>query len=152
MAFVGVLLTLWVNGRQARRERLRELYAGGWAAVQDYKEFAFAVRRRNLDDRAGERVRISEAMREVQRNLAFHEALIGRERPGRVAAEYRILVAKTREIAGAIIKRSWDDEPISSDKEMHAPQIAGELQALEQFEDGYMSAVAAAISSNHNRL
>jgi len=130
---------------------LRELYAGGWAAVQAYKEFAFAVRRRNLEDRAGERVRISEAMREVQKDLAFYEALIGRERSDSVACEYRILVAKTREIAGGIIKRSWNEEPIDSDRDMHSPEIAGELQALTQFEDGYMSATIRAIGPNRGR-
>jgi len=148
VAFAGVMLTLWVHGQRARRGRLRELYAGGWAAVQAYKEFAFAMRRRNVEDRAGERVRISEAMREVQKDLSFYEALIGRERSDRVACEYRILVAKTREIAGEIIKRSWNEEPIDSDKEMHSPQIAGELQALKVFEDGYLTATIRATEPN----
>ncbi|MEJ7786291.1 MAG: hypothetical protein WKF96_15920 [Solirubrobacteraceae bacterium] len=142
LAFTGVMITLIVNGRRAERERLRELYAGGWAAVQAYKEMAFAVRRRNIDERAAERVRLSEAMREIQKDLSFHEALIGRERSGKIAAEYRILVAKTREIAGGIVKRSWNEDPIASDKEMHSPAIAAELAALEPFEDGYLSAIA----------
>lgn len=142
LGLVGVATTLIVNGRRAERERLRELYASGWAAIQDYKEMAFAVRRRNADDRAGERVRLSEAMREIQKDVAYYEALIGRERSGRVAAEYRILIAKTREIAGGIIRRSWNEDPISSDDEMHSPQVATELSALKPFENSYMNAVA----------
>ena len=142
LTFLGVMITLIVNGRRAERERLRELYAGGWAAVQAYKEMAFAVRRRNIDERAAERVRVSEAMREIQKDLTFHEALIGRERSGKIAAEYRILVAKTREIAGGIVRRSWNEDPIASDKEMHSPAIAAELAALKPFEDGYLSAIA----------
>lgn len=142
VAFLGVMTKLAWDSRCARRERLRELYAGGWAAIQSYKEMAFAVRRRNINDRAGERVRLSEAMREIQKDLAFHEALIGRERSGRIAAEYRALVAKTREIAGGIIRRSWNGEPITDDREMHAPDIANELGTLRSFEDGYMDAVA----------
>jgi hypothetical protein len=136
------MITLVVNGRRADRERLRELYAGGWAAVQAYKEMAFAVRRRNIDERAAERVRVSEAMREIQKDLAFHEALIGHERSGKIAAEYRILVAKTREIAGGIIKRSWNEDPVACDNEMHSPAIAAELAALKPSEDGYLSAIA----------
>src|SRR5919112_9305 len=54
VALIGVLIKLWIDGRRARRERLRMLYAGGWAAVQAYKEMAFAIRRRNHEDRAGE--------------------------------------------------------------------------------------------------
>jgi hypothetical protein len=142
IAFAGVMSKLWWNARNARRDRLRELYAGGWAVVQSYKEMAFAIRRRNIDDRPGERVRLSEAMREIQKNLSYHEALIGRERSGRVATEYRNLVAKTREIAGGVIRRSWNEEPITGDSEMHSPEIAEELQALKPFEDGYMDAVA----------
>jgi hypothetical protein len=142
IAFAGVMIKLWWDARSARRDRLRELYAGGWAVVQSYKEMAFAIRRRNIDDRPGERVRLSEAMREIQRDLSYHEALIGRERSGRVATEYRNLVAKTREIAGGVIRRSWNEEPMTVDSGMHSPEIAEELQALKPFEDGYMDAVA----------
>jgi hypothetical protein len=152
LALLGVLITLFVNGRRAERDRLRALYAGGWAAVQAYKEMAFAIRGRNVDDRAAERVRLSETPREIQRDVAYHEALIGRERSGRVAAEYRVLVTKTREIAGGIIKRSWNDEPITSDKQMHSPEIAAELGALKQVEDGYMNAIAAAVGANLTTL
>jgi hypothetical protein len=142
LAFLAHMIVLLVNGRRARQDRLRELYAGGWAAVQAYKEMAFAIRRRSIDDRPGERVRLSEAMREIQKDLAYYEALIGRERSGRAAAEYRNLVAKTREIAGGIIKRSWNEEPITSDSEIHSPEIASQLDSLKAFEDGYMDAVA----------
>ncbi|MDQ3668903.1 MAG: hypothetical protein M3377_01255 [Actinomycetota bacterium] len=142
LAFLAHMVVLLVNGRRARQERLRELYAGGWAAVQAYKEMAFAIRRRNIENRAGERVRLSEAMREIQKDISFHQALIGRERSGRAAAQYRNLVAKTRDIAGGIINRSWNQEPIAADSEMHSPEIAAELGALKPFEDGYINAVA----------
>lgn len=66
IALIGVLIKLWVDGRRAHCERLRELYAGGWAAVQAYEEMAFAIRRRNHQDRASERVRLSEAMRKLR--------------------------------------------------------------------------------------
>lgn len=145
LAFMAHMVVLLVNGRRARRDRLRELYAGGWAAIQAYKEMAFTIRRRNIDDRAGERVRLSTAMSEIQKELAYHEALIGRERSGRVATEYRNLLFKTREIAGDIIQRSWDGDPISSDSQMHAPEIADRLADLKPFEDGYMDAVAGEI-------
>jgi hypothetical protein len=104
---------------------------------------AFAIRRRNLDDRPGEQVRLSEALGDIQNDISYYEALIGRERSGRVAAEHRGLVAKTREIAGGIIPRSWNEEPITSDSQMHSPEIAAELGALKPFENGYTSAVAS---------
>lgn len=151
IAFAGVMIKLWWDARGARRERLRELYAGGWAAVQSYKEMAFAIRRRNIDDRPAERVRLSEAMREIQKDISYYEALIGRERSGRIAAEYGILVAKTREIAGGIIRRSWNEEPITSDSQMHSHEIANELAGLRPFEDGYINAVADELGARRGR-
>jgi hypothetical protein len=142
IAFLAVMIKLWWDARSARRERLRELYAGGWAAVQAYKEMAFAIRRRNVEDRGGERVRLSEALQEIQKDLSYFEALIARERSGHIGTEYRELVAKTREIAGGIVRRSWNEDPITEDSEMHSPEIAAELAALSPFEDGYMNAVA----------
>ncbi len=148
IALFGVLITLAVNGRRAERDRLRAMYAGGWAAVQAYKEMAFAIRRRNAEDRAGERVRLSEALRDIQRDLAYHEALIRRERPGKVGEAYRTLVAEPRAIGGGIIRRSWNEEPIRSDKEMHAPDIAAELEPLKEGEKRYLSAVEAAVQGH----
>lgn len=145
IALFGVLITLAVNGRRAERDRLRAMYAGGWASVQAYKEMAFAIRRRNAEDRAGERVRLSETLRDIQRDLAYHEALIRRERAGDVGEAYRTLVAQTRGIAGGIIRRSWNEEPITSDKEMHAPDIAAELEPLKEVEERYLTAVEAAV-------
>ena len=98
--------------------------------MESYKEMAFAIRRRSDADRAGERVRLSEALREIQRDVSFHEAMIGRDLGDDVASAYLELVKKMREIAGGIIKRSWEEPPIGSDDEMHAPEIAAELQAL----------------------
>jgi hypothetical protein len=145
IALVGVLVTLIVNGYRDNRERRRELFAGGWAAARSYKEMAFAVRRRSSADPAGERVRISEALREIQRDVSFQEAMIGRDPADEVASAYLELVRKTREIAGEIIKRSWDAPPIDADSEMHAPEIATELQALRPFEDTYLDKVTVAM-------
>jgi hypothetical protein len=142
IAFAGVMIRMWWDARAASRERLRQLYADGWAAVQTYKEMAFAIRRRNVEDPAGERVRLSETMREIQKKLSYFDALIARERSGAIGTEYRELVNKTREIAGGIIRRSWNERPITEDSQMHAPEIAEELAALKPFETSYMDAVA----------
>jgi hypothetical protein len=142
IGFTALMIRMWWDARASRLDRLRELYAGGWAAVQAYKEMAFAIRRRNIEDRAGERVRLSEALAAIQKDLSYHEALIARERSGKIAAEYSALVSKTREIAGDVIRDSWNDEPITKDSEMHSPEIAQKLTHLERFEEGYMNAVA----------
>ena len=71
--------------------------------------------------------------REIQKDISCYEVASGRERSGRVAAKYRSLVAETREVAGGIIRRSWNEEPITSDSQMHSPEIAAELGALKPF-------------------
>ncbi len=48
----------------------------------------------------------------------------------------------TREPERGIVRRSWNEEPITSDSDVHSPEIANELAALCPFEDGYMDAVA----------
>jgi len=145
IALLGVLFTLIVNGYRSNRARRRELFAHGWATVQSYKEMAFAIRRRSAADPAGERVRLSEALREIQHDVSFHEAMIGRDPADDVASAYLELVKKMREIAGGIIKRSWDEPPITSDREIHAPEIAAELQALRPFEERFLDAFASAM-------
>lgn len=112
---IVALLALWVTGCRSERARRRELYAGGWAAVQAYKEFAFAVRRRNPKELDAERVRVSEELRGVQKDLAYYTEMIATERFGRVAAEYRSLVTQTREIAGGLIRDGWNAPPITTD-------------------------------------
>ena len=154
VALFGVVLTLVVNGLRADRNRRRDLYSAGWAVVQAYRELAFAIRRRNVEDRAAERVRLSDAMGAIQKELSYYEAMIGREgvsefvftvtgrdHRGAVAAAYLKLVAETRKIAGGIVRRSWNEEPISQDREMHAPDIATELQALQPVEGAFLDAV-----------
>lgn len=133
------VLTLWVNGRRNERQRRRELYADAWAAVQAYKEFAFAIRRRNHKEPEEERVRISEALREVQKDLAYYDALVGRERSGAVAANYRVLVAKTREIAGGLMRDAWISDPITRDDQMNMPDVAQALAPLTTFETAYLT-------------
>jgi hypothetical protein len=88
----------------------------------------FAIRRRSSSDPAGERVRLSEALREIQHDISFHEAMIGGNPSDDIAVAYSELVKKTRQVAGGIIKRSWDQRPISADSEMRpitpSPQLA----------------------------
>lgn len=138
-AVVG-LVGMWITGVASERARRRRFYADALAGVIGYREFAYVVRRRRQDDPAGERVRISEAMRQTQNDLARFEALMKVERAANVAAAYRELVARTREIAGGYVRSAWGDPPVTEDKNMN---IAGvDYAALDKFETTYLAAVA----------
>jgi hypothetical protein len=86
-------------------------------------------------------VRISEALREVQRDLARAESLMKIERATKGAAAYRQLVAKTREIAGGYMHDAWKRNPVTDDKDMNVPGGL-DFSSLDQFETAYLDAVA----------
>ena len=57
---------------------------------------------------------------------------------------YKELVKQTRLHAGAHIKSAWDNEPVSVDQEMHAPNY--DYSALDKHDDAYLRAVTAQLS------
>ena len=61
------------------------------------------------------------------------------ERSGRVATDYRNLVAKTREIAGGYMHEAWNAPALDGDSGMNLPDI--DYTRLADFEDGYLNAV-----------
>ena len=134
------LIGFWITGVSTERARRRELYADALAAVAGYREFAYVVRRRRHDDPAGERVRISEAMREVQHDLSRFEALMKVERALAVATAYRQLVIKTRQVAGGYISAGWNAASITRDEEMNISDV--NYASLTEFDDAYLAAVA----------
>lgn len=140
-AVVG-LLTLWVAGLRQERARRRQLYAEALGAVLAYREFPYAIRRRRHEEehRSEERVRISESLREVQRDLSHHEALLRVEQARGVAQAYQHLVLKTREIAGSYMNECWKFEPVTTDAEMNMG-VPFDYSTLRQYEDEYLRAV-----------
>jgi hypothetical protein len=140
VAAVTALVVLWVSGLRVERARRRQAYAEALEATLAYREFAYAVRRRRHDAPSEERVRLSEGLREVQRDIARHEALMRIERAGRVAATYRRLVAKTREVAGGYIRQAWNSPPIEADEQMSVPGGL-DFSTLDPFEAEFLDAV-----------
>ena len=139
------VIALFLVGVRQERQRRRDLYAGALEATIAYREFPYAIPRRRHDERPAERVRISEALREVQRDLARAESLMQIERARGVATSYRALVSKTREIAGGYMRDAWERDPITQDDQMN---VRGGLDfsKLKPFEDAYLEAVAHDLS------
>jgi hypothetical protein len=139
-AVIG-LLTLWVAGVRAARARRRELYAEALAATMAYREFPYAIRRRRAEEeeRSAERVRISEALREVQHDLSQYQALMRIERATPVATAYQTLVSKTREIAGGYMKDAWQEEPVQTDADMNM-RVPLDYGVLDRYVEAYLDA------------
>jgi hypothetical protein len=134
------LLVLAAVGLREERRRRRDFYAAALEATLAYREFAYAIPRRRHDALAEKRVRLSEALREVQRDLARAESLMRVERATKVAAAYRQLVGKTRDVAGGYMREAWERDPITTDAEMNTG--AGlDFSRLDEFEAAYLDAV-----------
>jgi hypothetical protein len=134
------IISLGIVGLRQERQRRREFYARALEATHAYREFAYAVPRRRHDADAEERVRISESMREVQRELSYCESIMRIERARSVAAKYRQLVAQTRAVAGGYIHDAWTKPPITTDSEMNVPGGL-DFSSIEPFETAFLDAV-----------
>jgi hypothetical protein len=110
--------------------------------VVKYKEMPYAIRRRDGEQPAAERVRLSEIVREIQADLSYHQSWIRSESVA-VAAAYDALVAETRSVAGLAMREAWLAEPITNDGQMNiGPQLV-DVRSLKSFEEAYAATVTA---------
>lgn len=110
IAAIVSLVTLAWNARRDRQDRQREIFAHAFEACILYREFPFIVRRRNAEDLAAERARITSDLSRLQARLDSGEAILRVEAP-RVGAVYADLVRETRRVAGPYISKAWDEPP-----------------------------------------
>lgn len=148
-AFLAALITaainLWLNRRKSREEernRLRNSFAEAFATYSAYKEFPYVIRRRRADVPAEERIRLSEALREIQASLAYHLAWTSLESET-VGQAYTNLVHQVRRIAGTAMHEAWKALPTESDDAMNIPRSVIDLSSLTPHEAAYMNAVRA---------
>lgn len=139
LALAVSLATFFLAGRRARLDRQRQVFADAFEAVMEYREYPFIVRRRNPEEGAEERRRISGDLSRVQAKMNAFKARLLVEDP-RIGQCYAELVEQTRLIAGAHIKAAWDNPPVSADEEMHAP--AYDFGPLDDYDNCFLDAVA----------
>jgi hypothetical protein len=132
-------ITLIVNGRRARSDRHRELFAAAFGDIASYCEFPYIVRRRRHDAPEEERIRISTALSEVQRKLNHNRAVLRVEAPP-VAQAYARLLDATREVAGAAIRDGLNLAPVTSHAVVHVTDV--DLTPIKAYEDAYLLAAA----------
>jgi hypothetical protein len=118
---LGVLLGLWVNGDRAERQRRRDLHARALAAVLDYGEMPFMIRRRRSEpeQRSSERIRLSDHFSKVKAEISTCQVLLAADGHQRIADSYNALVATARSIVGKEAHDAWKQEPIGEDSEMN---------------------------------
>jgi hypothetical protein len=140
LALVASLGTFFAAGRRARLDRQRQVFADAFEAVMEYREYPFIVRRRNADEAAQERQRISGELSKVQARMNGFKARLLVEDP-LVGRKYTELVAKTREVAGSMIREAWNAPAVTADDEIHAP-VSYDFSAINNADNEYLRAVA----------
>lgn len=98
------LVGIWQSARSARQDSQRRLFGEALAAVMDYREFPYIIRRRASDEQSGE---ISRELSRVQGALNRYSAILAVESQT-VGAAYAFLVEQTRAIAGSLIAQGWN--------------------------------------------
>lgn len=101
----------------ARRDRRARAFADALAAVEEYLEAPYRVRRRQAPT-AEVRAELAAAISDLQGRIAFHRAWLQVEAPA-VSRAYDALVLAARAEAGTQMTEAWNTKPISSDPDMN---------------------------------
>lgn len=113
VALAGYLLTQAWN----RRERWARSFADALAAVEDFLELPYRVRRRPAQDDGATRFAIASEISDVQARLKFHSTWLQLQNPT-VASAYDALVRAAREEAAPQRNDAWRLPPIFTDGEV----------------------------------
>jgi hypothetical protein len=154
---VAALVTGSVNLLLARsksqaeeRARVRNTFAEAFQAYAEYKEMPYAVRRRDPDNAADERRRLSEELRAIQFRLSYYESWISIEAPS-VGRQYTAMVGKLRAVAGGAMRDAWNSSGTANDANMNIAPSLVDLSALAPFESAYRAAVSAHLATTQRR-
>lgn len=140
LALAVSLGTFFAAGRRGRLDRQRQVFADAFEAVIEYREYPFIVRRRNTDEAAKERQRISGELSKVQARVNAFKGRLLVEDP-LVGRKYKELVAKTRVVVGGLIREAWNERAVTADDEIHAP-VSYDFSAIDNADNEYLRAVA----------
>jgi hypothetical protein len=106
-----------VTQAQARRERRAGEFAEALAAVEEYLEAPYRIRRRQAATPEA-RDALTNALSDLQARIAHHRAWLYVEAPD-VAQAYDALIAAARSEAGLQMTDAWNSAPLASDADMN---------------------------------
>jgi hypothetical protein len=142
-AFITAAINIWLARRKTREEeqnRIRTTFAEAFAVYTAYKEFPYAIRRRRADTPGEERIRLSEALREIQASLAYHLAWTTSESE-QAGKAYTELIEQVRRTAGTAMHEAWNAPANDSDSAMNIPPTLVDLSELTTHETAYIDAI-----------
>jgi hypothetical protein len=154
LALGGVLITLWVNGDRAERDRRRQLHARALKAIIDYGEMPFMIRRRKgePEQQSAERVRLSDHFSKVKAEVTTCQVLLAADGNDRLSSAYNQLVKEARKTAGREAHEAWKEPPITSDPEMNMGELFARLRAFRDRLGSFEEDLARATLPRRTRL
>lgn len=129
VAVVVALLSPAFTAAAERRLRKREVLAKAVGALAAYREYPYVIRRRDENDQAAERRRISTEIMQVQRELTEASIWIGAEAPS-LYDEYVVAVEDHRRIAGGLMNEAWRTPASTDDAGMNIADFHEKLAPL----------------------
>lgn len=139
-AILVAAITYLLNQRSARRERRAKVFAEALAAIEDYAEMPYRIRRRAAD--AGARHLLTAEISSVKSRIAFHQAWLQIEAPD-VSAAYDNLDQAARRQAGVQMSSAWNETPFTRDDQMNL----GVAYPRDQIDDARAACINAMINS-----
>lgn len=116
LAVVGALITRHIQVRDKRRDDLRTVFSDALAAVADYQELPYLVRRRS-DVGPMTPAELTWHASQVQTRLDLFVARLQLEST-QLGSAYELLVRATRQETGAHLTEAWNQPRITSDGDM----------------------------------
>jgi hypothetical protein len=129
VAIAVALLSPAFTAAADRRLRKRDVLAKAVGALAAYREYPYVIRRRDGNEPAAERKRITGEIMSVQRELTEAMIWIGAEAPA-LYGEYVAAVEAHRRIAGALMNEAWRTAPAPDDASMNISDLHAKLQPL----------------------
>jgi hypothetical protein len=118
-AAIAAVIAVIGYGHQRRAERRAEratLYGHAIAAVEDYLEGPYRIRRR--DDTAESRFAITSDFSDTKTAISLHQALVEMHAPNAVSDAYNAFVAAAQREAGPQMTAAWNTHPTTIDEQV----------------------------------
>jgi hypothetical protein len=115
-AAIAAVIAVIGYSRQRRAQRRSEratLYGRAIAAVEEYLEAPYRIRRR--DDTTEARFAITSAVSDTKTAISLHQALLEMHAPRAVTGAYARFAAAARHEAGPQMTEAWKTKPTSKD-------------------------------------
>ena len=117
IAALVVVTGYMLTQAQARRERRAREFADALAAVEEYLEAPYRIRRRQAATPEA-REALTSALSDLQARIALHRAWLQVEAPA-VGHAYEAFVSAARSEAGVQMAEAWNAAPLTSDTDMN---------------------------------